>query len=105
MEDRAVCIEDLVPDTRGPRVSFFGVYDGHNGNAAVDFASSKLHRGLHAALSTGPLRYVPSIISGLPLHWRSYSSSPCSAHKPRHGLDKRASFLGPEVPMHVSAVP
>ena len=59
MEDRAVCMEDLLPDRRGPRVSFFGVYDGHNGNAAVDFVSSKVHRGLHAALSAGPLRCVP----------------------------------------------
>lgn len=52
---------DLFPDREGPKVSFFGVYDGHNGNAAVDFVSSKVHRGLHEALSAGPLRYLPEL--------------------------------------------
>lgn len=56
MEDRALCVEDLLPDREGPKVSFFGVYDGHNGNAAVDFVSSRVHRGLHEVLSAGPLR-------------------------------------------------
>ena len=56
-----MCMEDLLPDREGPRVSFFGVYDGHNGNAAVDFVSSRVHRGLHEALSAGSLRYAPEL--------------------------------------------
>ena len=59
MEDRAICVEDLVPDRKGPRAGFFAVYDGHNGNAAVDFVSSRVHKALQAALVTAPLRYMP----------------------------------------------
>jgi len=59
MEDRAVDVENLVPSRKGPRVGFFAVYDGHNGNAAVDFVSSRVHKALRVALVAAPLGYMP----------------------------------------------
>lgn len=56
MEDRAFYVEDLLEGRGGPIVGFFGVYDGHNGNAAVDFVSSRVHKVLQVALREGPLR-------------------------------------------------
>ena len=58
MEDRAVCLEDLLGGREGPRVGFYGVYDGHNGGAAVDFVSRHMHGALQAALLAAPLRSV-----------------------------------------------
>ena len=58
MEDRAVCLEDLLGGREGPRVGFYGVYDGHNGGAAVDFVSRRMHGALQAALLAAPLRSV-----------------------------------------------
>lgn len=49
MEDRAVCLEEM---TAVPSLGFYGVYDGHNGHAAADFLSAKLHEAVASALQT-----------------------------------------------------
>ena len=58
MEDRAICVGDLLHSKQGPKLAFYGVYDGHNGDAAVEQVSSRLHKALQAALLTRPRWYV-----------------------------------------------
>ena len=58
MEDRAICVVDLLHAKQVPKLAFYGVYDGHNGGAAVEHVSSRLHKALQAALLTCPLRCV-----------------------------------------------
>ncbi len=58
MEDRAICVVDLLQDRQGPKLAFYGVYDGHNGDAAVEHVSSRLHQALQAALLTRAVRCV-----------------------------------------------
>lgn len=58
MEDRAICVVDVLHDKQVPKLAFYGVYDGHNGGAAVEHVSSSLHKALQAALLTRPMRCV-----------------------------------------------
>lgn len=50
MEDRAVCVEQLV-EKRGIRTGFYAVYDGHGGISAAQYLSTRLHEAVHDALA------------------------------------------------------
>ena len=76
MEDRFVALADYKPLDRcdGVRRSFFGVYDGHNGDWAAQYASESLHKYLKREVLTEDSapdspdmkrRYDESMISAL----------------------------------------
>ena len=60
MEDRAVCIPDLLEHPDSP-LSYYAVFDGHEGAAAAEHASAQLHRLLSARLRSLPGHAPPCI--------------------------------------------
>ncbi len=72
MEDRAICVPDLL-DLHGAPLSYYAVFDGHEGAAAAELASTQLHATLANRLRSlpqcgAPHFTMPPRLVALPAH-------------------------------------
>jgi hypothetical protein len=60
MEDRAICVPDLL-ELHGASLSYYAVFDGHEGAAAAELASTQLHATLANRLRSLPQCGAPRL--------------------------------------------